>query len=93
MVNLGQGSHYRSRGSIRVDSGQCKDKSCYYHSFKPILGVNRNKAQVTGWEGQHGLTRVNVWIQVVIIIVLKSDSGVNSRQGSGNGLGGSTRLT
>jgi hypothetical protein len=31
---LGQGPDHGSIGSARVDSSQCKDKSCYYHSFK-----------------------------------------------------------
>jgi hypothetical protein len=28
--------------------------------------VNYGKAQVRGWEGQHGLNRVNVWIKIVL---------------------------
>ena len=59
---------------------------------KPDFRVNWGEAQVTGREGQHGLTRVNVWIKVVIIIILKSDSKVNPRQGSGHGSEGSTQL-
>jgi hypothetical protein len=31
-------------------------------------------------EGHHGLTRINIWIKLVIIIVLKLDSGVESRK-------------
>jgi hypothetical protein len=65
-VNPGQDPSYKLGGSIRIDLGQCKDKSGYYHSFKTQLG---------GWTV---LTRDKIKIKVVIIIVLKSDSGVNS---------------
>ena len=77
----------------RVNLGQCKDKSCYYHNLKPDSGVDWGKAQVTSQEGQHELTWVNVWIKIVIIIVLKLNSGVDPRQGLGYGSGESIRLT
>ena len=53
--------------------------------------VNQGKAQVIGWEGQYGLTRFNVWITIIIIIVLKLDLRVDPRQGSDDELRGSTR--
>jgi len=37
------------------------------------------------------MTQVNIWIKVVIIIILKLNSGVDPRQGSGYGSGGSIR--
>jgi hypothetical protein len=33
-VNPGQGPDHGFGGSTWVDSGQCKDKNYYYHSFK-----------------------------------------------------------
>jgi hypothetical protein len=36
-INLGQGPGHGSRGSTQVDSGQCKDKRYYNHSFKTKL--------------------------------------------------------
>jgi hypothetical protein len=38
-VNLGQNLKHGSRGSTRVDLGQCKDKICYYYSFKIMINV------------------------------------------------------
>ena len=43
--------------STRVDLGQCKDKSCYYHSFETRLGVDRGKTQVG--HGLLGSTQVD----------------------------------
>jgi len=43
-----------------------------------------------GQEGKHGLTRVNIRIKMVIIIVLKFNSGVDLGQGPNHYLGGST---
>jgi hypothetical protein len=48
-INLTQGPGHGSRGSTQVDLGQCKDKSCYCHSFKTKL-----MGQL--WQGlRHGL--------------------------------------
>jgi hypothetical protein len=52
------------------------------------LTVDQDKTYVTNQEGQHRLTRVNVLMKVIIIIVLKPDSGVDTRQGSGHKSGG-----
>jgi hypothetical protein len=38
------------------------------------------------------LTRVNIWIKVVIIIILKLESSVDPRRSSGHWSGGSTQL-
>jgi hypothetical protein len=46
-----------------------------------------------GSGGSHELTRVNLWIKMVIIIVLKPHSGIDPRQGLDHELGGSTWLT
>jgi len=37
-VNPEQGLCHLSEGSTRVDLDQYKDKSCYYHNFKTLLG-------------------------------------------------------
>jgi hypothetical protein len=42
-----------------------------------IQGSTRGKAPITDLVGQLGWTRVNVRIKITIIIVLKSDLGVN----------------
>jgi hypothetical protein len=52
------------------------------------LTVDQDKTYFTNQEGQHRLTRVNVLMKVIIIIVLKPDSGVDTRQGSGHKSGG-----
>jgi hypothetical protein len=61
------------------DLVQCNDKICYFHSFKTNSGVDRGKTHVTSREDQHRLTRVNIWIKMIIILVLKSDSGIDSK--------------
>jgi hypothetical protein len=38
IVNLGQGLGHELRGATWVDLDQCKDKSCYFYSFKTRLG-------------------------------------------------------
>jgi len=50
----------------------------------------RGKIRVTGREGKHWLTRVNIRIKMVIIIVLKFNSEVDLGQGPSHYLGGST---
>jgi len=50
-------------------------------------GIDRGKAQVTNREGQPRLTRVNVWIKMVIIIIFKLDLRVDPRLGSSHRLG------
>jgi hypothetical protein len=47
--------------------------------LKLVSGVNQGKTQVTSWESQQKLTRVNIWIQMIIIIVLKPNLGVDLR--------------
>jgi hypothetical protein len=47
--------------------------------LKPNLEADRGMAQVMGQKVQHGMTRVNAWINVVIIIVLNPDSRVDPR--------------
>jgi hypothetical protein len=37
-VNSKQGLDHRTWGLTWVDPGQCKDTSCYYHSFKTWFG-------------------------------------------------------
>jgi hypothetical protein len=69
------------------------NKSGYYHSFKSWLGCQLGQGPGHELGGSHGLTRVDVWIKMVIIIVLKSDLGVDLRQGSNHWLGGLTRIT
>ena len=49
-------------------------------TLKLNLRVDQDKMQVTGQKGQYGLTRVNIWIKVIIIIILKPDSGVGLRR-------------
>ena len=53
--------------------------------LKPDLRVKSMKGSCHDSEGQPSLTWVNVWIKMIIIIVLKFDSGVNLEQGLGNG--------
>jgi hypothetical protein len=56
--------------------------------------IKQGKVWVMGREGQHGLIQVSLWIKVIIIImVLKPDSGVYIRQCSSHESGESTRLT
>jgi hypothetical protein len=81
-----------SRVNLWQDLVQCNDKICYFHSFKINSGVDRGKTHVTGQKGQYGLTKVNVWIKMIIILVLKPDSGIDSKQGLGHGSRGSTWL-
>jgi len=50
------------------------------------------KAQVTNQKGKFGLTRVNIKIKEIIIIVLKLNLGVNPIQGPGHGSGESIRV-
>jgi hypothetical protein len=48
--------------------------------LKLDLGLTQGKALITNYEGQPGLTRVNVRIKIIIIVViifLKPDSGVD----------------
>ena len=37
-VNQGQNPGHELGGSTKVESGQFKDKSCYFYNFKPDLG-------------------------------------------------------
>jgi hypothetical protein len=55
----------------------CKDKNNYYHSFKtPLEG--RSRAKPLGWgSGKGGLIWASVKVKVIIIIILKVDSGVD----------------
>jgi hypothetical protein len=73
-----------------VDRGQYEDKSSYYHNFKTQLGDQpgvRSRSRVRRVirvdSGQHK-------IKIIIIIVLKLNSGVNPGQDLGHGLGVST---
>jgi hypothetical protein len=76
-----------------LDMDQHNKKNIYYHSFKTWLGGStRVKAWVTGQEGQLGLIRVNIKIQVVIVIVLKLDPGVYQGQWWCHGSGELTRV-
>jgi len=58
----------------------------------PTQGSTQGKARVTGWEGQPGMIRVNIRINIVMIIVLKPNLGVDPGQDQGHGLGGSTQV-
>jgi len=87
----------RPRSPVRrVKLGWLKsilNKSGYYHNFKSWLGCRLGQGLGHELGGSHGLTRVDVWIKIVIIIVLKSDLRVDLRQLSNHWLGGSTRIT
>ena len=45
-VNPRQGPDHKTGSSTWVDPGQCKDKSCYYHSLKTWFGgwLSMNKS-------------------------------------------------
>jgi len=51
------------------------NKNCYYHSFKPDLGVDLRQGLGHEWGGP--LTWVNVRTKIIIIIILKLDMGIN----------------
>jgi len=67
-------------GSTRVDLSQHKIKMVIIIVLKLDLGLTQGKALITNYEGQPGLTRVNIRIKIIIIVViifLKPDSGVD----------------
>jgi hypothetical protein len=55
----------------RVDLSRRKNKNGYYHSFKTQFGGRLGEG--LGHEWDWSLTRINIKIKMVIIIVLKSD--------------------
>jgi hypothetical protein len=52
--------------------------------------MTRGSTQVTSPKCQLGLTKVNICIKIIIIIILKSKLGVFLEQGSSHKLEGST---
>ena len=75
---------------LTIDSGQHKDKSDYYHSFKIRLKVDLRVRLGSHVRRVNLVDLIKYKIKTVIIIVLKLDSRVKLRQNPSYKSGGST---